>query len=262
MPDTETAERRRRLLGVRGHLPPSVFGGGAGAIDRAGAIDARADGSLNVDVTLGFVREADRLKDKCWGGRTAVGAAFSFRASGGTGSVRLVQRVDAPRLWTAEPRTSIPCGSTCVRGRRRCTRSTPRFGFRTFEVAGGQGCYLNGQRILLKGVGRRILPARNRPRARLQDNYDDVRLIKSMNMNAVRMTHYPPDVAFLEACDELGLYVLDEFERLAARARYGGGPPAGARDGDSGCEPSQQFLFGTTETKAAGTATGRRVRAL
>lgn len=37
-----------------------------------------------------------------------------------------------------------------------------------------------------------------------------MRLIKSMNMNAVRMSHYPPDPALLEAADEMGLYVLDE----------------------------------------------------
>jgi hypothetical protein len=39
----------------------------------------------------------------------------------------------------------------------------------------------------------------------------DVRLIKDMNMNAVRMSHYPPDRHFLDLCDELGLYVLDEL---------------------------------------------------
>jgi hypothetical protein len=35
--------------------------------------------------------------------------------------------------------------------------------------------------------------------------------MKDMNMNAVRMSHYPPDAHFLDACDELGLYVLDEL---------------------------------------------------
>ena len=35
--------------------------------------------------------------------------------------------------------------------------------------------------------------------------------MKDMNMNAVRMTHYPPDAEFLDLCDELGLYVLDEL---------------------------------------------------
>ncbi|MEP6676740.1 MAG: glycoside hydrolase family 2 TIM barrel-domain containing protein, partial [Ferruginibacter sp.] len=40
---------------------------------------------------------------------------------------------------------------------------------------------------------------------------EDVRLMKDMNMNAVRMSHYPPDAHFLDACDSLGLFVLDEL---------------------------------------------------
>jgi hypothetical protein len=39
----------------------------------------------------------------------------------------------------------------------------------------------------------------------------DVKLIKEMNMNAVRCSHYPPDQSFLNFCDSLGLYVLDEL---------------------------------------------------
>ena len=44
-----------------------------------------------------------------------------------------------------------------------------------------------------------------------QHCFADARLLKSMNMNSVRCSHYPPDKAFLEACDELGLYVIDEL---------------------------------------------------
>ena len=36
-------------------------------------------------------------------------------------------------------------------------------------------------------------------------------MMKDMNMNAVRMSHYPPDDHFLDACDSLGLFVLDEL---------------------------------------------------
>src|SRR3712207_8253880 len=39
----------------------------------------------------------------------------------------------------------------------------------------------------------------------------DVQLMKDMNMNAVRMSHYPPDDHFLDVCDSLGLFVIDEL---------------------------------------------------
>jgi hypothetical protein len=100
---------------------------------------------------------------------------------------------------------------TLRKGSEALHTTTERFGFRTFEVRAGQGLFLNGQRILLKGVGRHSFrPETGRTLSR-EDCYDDARLIKAMNMNAARMTHYPPDQAFLEACDELGLYVLDEL---------------------------------------------------
>ena len=88
---------------------------------------------------------------------------------------------------------------------------TSRFGFRTFEVKPGKGLYLNGKKIRLKGVNRHSFwPDSGRCLSR-ELSYADVRMIKDMNMNAVRMSHYPPDTHFLEVCDELGLYVLDEL---------------------------------------------------
>ena len=42
-------------------------------------------------------------------------------------------------------------------------------------------------------------------------NIADVELIKSMNMNAVRLAHYPADPDFYDACDSLGLYVMSEL---------------------------------------------------
>ena len=74
----------------------------------------------------------------------------------------------------------------------------------------------NGKRILLKGVNRHSFrPETARPER--EDCYAEVRLIKAMNMNGVRMSHYPPDEAFLEACDELGLYVLNELSGCRMR---------------------------------------------
>src|SRR5204862_281015 len=96
-----------------------------------------------------------------------------------------------------------------------------RFGFRTFEVREAEGLFLNGQRILLKGVNRHSFrPETGRSLTR-ENCYEDARLIRQLNMNAVRMSHYPPDEAFLEACDELGLYLLDELSgKLDAHTTY------------------------------------------
>jgi hypothetical protein len=70
---------------------------------------------------------------------------------------------------------------------------------------------LNGRKIVLKGINRHSFNSRTGRTLTRADNYADARLMKEANMNAVRMSHYPPDPAFLEAADELGLYVLDEL---------------------------------------------------
>ena len=79
---------------------------------------------------------------------------------------------------------------------------------------------------MLKGINRHsFAPDTGRTLTREQ-NYADARLIKAANMNAVRMSHYPPDPAFLEAADELGLYVLDRTRRLAGLLRHAHGRAA------------------------------------
>ncbi len=83
--------------------------------------------------------------------------------------------------------------------------------FARSRCAQRDGVYLNGRKIVLKGINRHsFAPDTGRTLTREQ-NYADARLIRSANMNAVRMSHYPPDPSFLEAADELGLYVLNEL---------------------------------------------------
>ena len=85
-----------------------------------------------------------------------------------------------------------------------------RIGFRTIEVLEGDGVYVNGQRIKFKGVNRHsFYPNSGRTTSKAL-SIEHVKMIKDMNMNAVRMSHYPPDVHFLDVCDSLGLFVLDE----------------------------------------------------
>ena len=171
-------------------------------------IDARADGTFTADIHLGApAAKAGRvtavvtdLADR------ELGAPLAADFAAGATKATVTGRFANPALWTAETpnlhRVKFTYESHTV---------TERFGFRTFEVRPNDGLYLNGQKIILKGVNRHCFnPDTGRTISREQ-SYTDARLIKEMNMNAVRMAHYQPDKHFLEACDELGLYVLNEL---------------------------------------------------
>jgi len=81
--------------------------------------------------------------------------------------------------------------------------TTVRIGFRTSEVRQGR-LLVNGYPVILKGVNRHEFdPAAGHVLSE-QGMVMDVLLMKALNFNAVRCSHYPPDSAFLEACDRLG----------------------------------------------------------
>lgn len=88
---------------------------------------------------------------------------------------------------------------------------TETFGFRTVELRLHDGFYLNGQKVMFKGVDHHSFWPTSGRTTNKQISINDINLIKDMNMNAVRMSHYPPDEHFLAACDSMGLMVLDEL---------------------------------------------------
>jgi hypothetical protein len=130
---------------------------------------------------------------------------------GGEPRVRIAGRLASPKLWSAETPNLYNLELTLYAGDKVLHQSRQRFGFRTFEVRDGQGLYLNGRRVILKGVNRHSFRPDTGRALGPKEAYEDVRLMKGMNMNAVRMSHYAPEKDFLEAADELGLYVLDEL---------------------------------------------------
>lgn len=88
---------------------------------------------------------------------------------------------------------------------------TEAFGFRTIEVRPKDGIYVNDVKVHLKGVNRHSSwPTTGRATNKTL-SIQDINLMKEMNMNGARMSHYPPDAHFLEAADSLGLYIIDEL---------------------------------------------------
>ena len=177
------------------------------------AIDARASGDIAADVELRAPRTVTRVVAQVQTLEgAAVGQPFATTVpAGGAALLRVQGRIDKPSLWSAEAPHLYRLQLTLFAGDTPVHQTSERFGFRTFKVRAGQGLYLNGQRVMLKGVNRHSFrPDTARALTRAQ-SYEDVRTIRSLNMNAIRVAHYAPEKAFLEAADELGLYVINEL---------------------------------------------------
>jgi beta-galactosidase len=105
-----------------------------------------------------------------------------------------------------------------------------RIGFRTVRVEAGL-LTVNGRPILLRGVNRHEWHPEHGRALDRATMLADVLLMKRHNINAVRTSHYPPHPAFLDLCDEYGLYVIDEcdlethgFEHVGWRGNPAGDP--------------------------------------
>ena len=175
------------------------------------SIDARADGSFAMNVFLKNIRQAKQVKAIV---RDAAGkelASFRKDLKAGDSLVNLSHRLGNPRLWTSETPHLYSVQVELINGAQTIYRTKEKFGFRTVEVRKGDGIYVNGVKVKMKGVNRHVFwPETGRTVSRDIDLLD-VQLMKEMNMNAVRCSHYPPDKSFLQICDSLGLYVLDEL---------------------------------------------------
>ncbi|MGR3938510.1 glycoside hydrolase family 2 TIM barrel-domain containing protein [Streptomyces sp. BRA346] len=134
------------------------------------------------------------------GGRVTVPELGLTLATGETVTIPGVQpwSAEVPRLYEAQLATDGE-------------RVPLRLGFRTVAVEKGL-ITVNGRPLLLRGVNRHEFhPDHGRavPYATMRE---DVALMKRHNINAVRTSHYPPDPAFLDLCDEFGLWVIDEAD--------------------------------------------------
>lgn len=86
-----------------------------------------------------------------------------------------------------------------------------RVGFKDIEIK-DTVYYLNGHKIKFRGVNHHDTSCTNGYTMTADEIERDVRLCKEFNIDTVRTSHYPPDPLFLELCDELGIYVVDETD--------------------------------------------------
>lgn len=86
-----------------------------------------------------------------------------------------------------------------------------KIGLRKIEIK-KRVILVNGQAIKIRGTNRHDSSAVNGPAVTYEEMVQDITMIKAHNMNGIRTSHYPNSPLFLELCDEIGMYVIDESD--------------------------------------------------
>ncbi len=120
-------------------------------------------------------------------------------------------RVSAPRLWSPDSPSLYRIRTTLREGGRPVDLLETPLGFRWFHFDADRGFFLNGERLQLRGTTwHQSYPGMGDalPNSR---HFADMKMIREMGCNFFRTSHYPHDPAVTEACDRLGLLVLEEL---------------------------------------------------
>jgi hypothetical protein len=174
------------------------------------AINAQANGQFNAEARVSGA--ADRVGMQLYTAEgKAYGTALSADVKKGQGLVTLSGRFSQPELWSSESPNLYTARFTLYKKNQVVHTISQKIGFRTIVVKARDGVYVNGVKIKFKGVNRHSFRPESGRSMSKTNSIEDVNLMKEMNMNAVRMAHYPPDGHFLDVCDSLGLYVMDEL---------------------------------------------------
>ncbi len=206
------AERRADYWNFGGLFRPVFLRAKPAVNIRHFAIDAKADGTFKANCYTNIASPGASVRTVLLDmkGKKVAEGVTSLKAGSDWANVDL--KVNSPALWTAETPNLYTAQFTLLdKEGKALHQESEKFGFRTIEVRESDGLYINGVRVNIRGVNRHSFrPETGRTLSKAK-NIEDVLLIKSMNMNSVRLSHYPADPDFLYVCDSLGLYVMNEL---------------------------------------------------
>ncbi|MEY4019295.1 MAG: hypothetical protein RLZZ590_595 [Actinomycetota bacterium] len=118
--------------------------------------------------------------------------------------------IDEPALWSVDEPHCYSVVANLYIGSLICDNKAAKFGIRTVSVDSKRGLRVNGQTIKLRGacihVDNGLLGAISLPKVERRK----VQKLKEAGFNAVRISHNPASQAFLDACDEVGMFVMNE----------------------------------------------------
>lgn len=175
------------------------------------AVDPKADGKFHADIQLEGVPENAVIEaslDPVKG--NGIFEPVQIKIAKDSKNAVLDTTWDGVAPWSPEAPNLYMLTLSLKQNGETLHQVSQRIGFRTLEFKKRDGIYINGKRTIFKGINRHSFWPEGGRSTSARISRMDANIIKDMNMNAVR-SHYPPDEHFLDMCDELGLYYLDEL---------------------------------------------------
>ena len=189
-------------------------------INVVGHADGTAD--LSIELTKGVTKVAVELLDPngVQVASTELPVQASVRSERGLPLLKTRLEVPQARLWTAETPWLYTLNVASYDKKGQTEAASLRMGFRDVVIEGGQ-LLVNGQPVLIKGANRHEIGPYKGYVVSREDMVKDILIMKQLNINAVRTSHYPNDPQWYDLCDEYGLYVVDEANIESHGMGYG-----------------------------------------
>ena len=176
------------------------------------AIDAKANGDFNAYIFVPQAKTKTSVKVELFSAEgKSLGSSLYGSVNRKTKSATISGNFQEVFPWNPESPTLYTARFSLLEEEELVYQKEENIGFRTVELIKNDGFYINGEQVVFKGVNRHSFWPETGRALSEKNHLQDIQLMKEMNMNAVRMSHYQPDERFLELCDSLGLFVLDEL---------------------------------------------------
>lgn len=161
------------------------------------------DGALTVEMNLkGYNNIKLELLD-------TENKVVAEKETKGTGMISIKMSINNPMKWTAETPYLYTLHATVANAGKIIEIIPIEVGFRKIELINAQ-IRVNGQPVLFKGVNRHEIDPDGGYVVSRGRMIQDIQLMKTNNINAVRTSHYPNDPFWYELCDKYGIYVVAE----------------------------------------------------
>jgi len=140
--------------------------------------------------------------------------------SGNTSEVKLSGNISNPLKWTAETPNLYTMLITLKEGNKVIESTSHKIGFRKIEIKDGQ-LFVNGKKVYFKGVNLHEFNTNTGNVVTREIMMRNLQLMKELNINAVRTSHYPQPTLWYKLCDEYGMYLVDEANLESHGLGYG-----------------------------------------